>query len=71
MLDAGRLLGIVRREGLDQAAPGATVADVMEDPVFVYADDPLDDVAELVAFLDGARVPVIDGEGLLVGSIRP
>jgi hypothetical protein len=70
VLDGGRLLGIVRRDGLDRAAPGATVGDVMDDPVFVYVDDPLDDVAELTEFLDGAPVPVIDHEGYLLGSIR-
>jgi hypothetical protein len=69
VLDVGRLIGIVRRDTMLGAAPDEKVGVLVEDPVFVYLDDPLDDVEELTEFLDGSPVPVIDREGRLVGTI--
>ncbi len=69
VLDEGRLLGIVRREALGAAEPTATVAEVMMDPVFVYVDDPIGDVRDLSEFLDGSPVPVVDHQGVCLGSI--
>ena len=69
VVDEGRLVGVVRREGLGAAEPQATVGDIADEPVFVYVDDPMDDVAELSEFLDGSPVPVVDREGRLLGWI--
>ena len=69
VVQEGKLIGVVSRRAMDKAGADATVGQVMGDPVFVYIDDPLGDVAELRAFLDRAPVPVVDRDGRLLGSI--
>ncbi len=69
VVDGGRLIGMASRRALEDADAGATVGEIMGDPVFVYIDDPLADVEELAAFLDRAPVPVVDRDGRLLGSI--
>ena len=41
----------------------------MEAPIFALAEDSLDVVAGLAAFLEGAPVPVVDGSGRLCGIV--
>ena len=41
----------------------------MEAPAFALAEDPLDVVGGLSAFLDGAPVPVVDASGRLCGMV--
>jgi hypothetical protein len=70
VVDEGRLVGVVRRDSLAAAGDDATVGEVADEPVFVYVDDPLDDVGELTDFLDGSPVPVVDREARLLGWIQ-
>ena len=68
---ARRLVGVVRLRDLLLARPGATVARVMiDEPLAVRDDAPLD---ELEIFFDDhpfLGVPVVDADGRLVGLLR-
>jgi CBS domain-containing protein len=63
----GKLVGLFR-SGVEGPA-GATVEDVMEDPLFLEADDPVEASADLRSFFDGAPIPVVDRDGRLVGVL--
>jgi hypothetical protein len=65
----GEMIGIVRRSALDKAADGEIIGDLMDEPVFVFVDDPIDAVTSVAPALDGAPVPVIDHSGRLVGGV--
>lgn len=67
----GKLVGIVRRSALLLAGHGISVGSIMEDPVAVQADTPIDEVGEVAQALGGAPVPVIDDEGFLIGVVGP
>jgi CBS domain-containing protein len=67
--EEGRLVGLVRHRALSEADPGAPLGRIMEAPAFALAEDPLDVVGELSAFLDGAPVPVVDASGRLCGMV--
>ncbi len=67
--EEGRLVGLVRRRALEAADPAASLGSLMEAPIFALADDALDVVAGLAAFLEGAPVPVVDGAGRLCGMV--
>lgn len=69
VVDDGLLVGIVRRKALKAADPSSLLGPLMEDPVFVHADDPVDAASELMEFLDHGAVPVVDGDGKLVGLV--
>lgn len=66
VVDEGVLVGIVRRVVLDG---GGTLAEVMEDPVFVREEDPVEAATALADFV--SVVPVVDADGRLRGVIRP
>jgi H+/Cl- antiporter ClcA len=71
--DGGRLAGIVTARALRSARPGATVADVaLPDPVAVYADDTLRQVANVFAEHGITAAPVVTRRdpAVLVGVIR-
>jgi CBS domain-containing protein len=64
----GRLVGLFRATG--QLPPtGVVVQDVMEEPLFLEVDDPVDAADELRSFFDGAPIPVVDRNGQLVGVL--
>ncbi len=67
--EAGRLVGILRVEAFVGYSASATIGEVMESPVFVHVDDPVEDSAQVSRFLDGGAVPVIDRGGVLFGEI--
>ncbi len=69
VVDAGELVGLVRRRALLQAGDGVRVEEVMEAPVAVQLTDAIADVAGAAAVMDGDPVPVVDREGNLVGSV--
>ena len=71
VVEDGRLVGIIRRSALEAAGGETTVGEAMEDPVFVYVDDPVDELAHLAEFLEGSPVPVVDRDARLLGSIPP
>lgn len=63
----GVLVGVVRRHSLLAAAEGTTVGDLMEHPVYAAPEDAVAAIAELSDFLEGAPVPVVDSDGVLLG----
>src|SRR5665811_723691 len=65
----GALVGLFRLETARNAAAGATVQDMMEAPVFLAVDDPVDAADELSLFFDGAPIPIVDHDGRLVGVL--
>jgi CBS domain-containing protein len=67
--EEGRLVGMVRRHTLEAADPAAPLGSLMEAPIFALAEDSLDVIAGLAAFLEGAPVPVMDGSGRLCGTV--
>jgi len=67
----GVLIGIVRREALDAAPADTAIEALMEDPVHLAADDPLEAVAEVATYMEGAPVPVVDDRGRPVGAVSP
>lgn len=70
VVDEGKLVGMLRRRTLEAAVDAAIVADVMEPPVSVSAEEPLDNAADLAEFLDGGPVPVTGDNETLLGIIR-
>jgi CBS domain-containing protein len=64
-----KLIGIVRKSALAESPCDATVADVMEEAIFVTADDRIDAAEDLARHLDGAPVPVVDDAGRLLGGV--
>jgi len=69
VVDAGKLVGIVRRTALVGADPGVSVGDLMDDPVFLDVGDSYEEAARLTDLFDGAPIPVVDGDGRLVGCV--
>ncbi|MFP5333281.1 MAG: CBS domain-containing protein [Acidimicrobiia bacterium] len=67
--DAGKLVGVVRRDALEVAESGTTVADVMEDPMSVQAVDAIEDVLDMWKEFAPDPVPVVDEDGSLVGGL--
>ncbi len=71
VVDRARLVGIVRREVLERTGPGVMVGAIMEEPISVGLSSELSEVQALSATFAGAPVPVVDGDGILVGSVFP
>lgn len=71
VVDNGQLVGVVRKQTLADAPPEGEVADVMETPAFVEATDDLDEIAHVVEFYEGSRIPLVDRKGRLVGLLNP
>lgn len=67
--DAGKLVGVVRRDSLESADSGTTVADVMEAPMAVRAVDAIEDVLDMWKEFAPDPVPVVDEGGALVGGL--
>lgn len=67
--DAGKLVGVVRRDALEVADSGTTVADVMEEPMSVQAVDAVEDVLDMWKEFAPDPVPVVDEDGSLVGGL--
>ncbi len=65
------LVGIARRAVLMAAPHDRAVAELMEPPVALEQDDPLDAAWALAAFFESSPIPVIDPEGELFGVVDP
>ncbi len=65
------LVGIARRAVLMAAPHDRAVAELMEPPVALEQDDPLDAAWALAAFFESSPIPVIDPEGVLFGVVDP
>lgn len=70
VVDAGRLIGLVRRQALEAAPPDGRVADVMEAPVAVQLGQPVDAAAWLRPVFGPDPLPVVDRHRRFVGSAR-
>jgi hypothetical protein len=66
--DAGRLVGLVRREGLVRAGANP-VASVMEDAMSVRVDETIVEARELEPTFGADPIPVTDHEDHLVGGL--
>jgi len=64
----GQLLGIVYAQTLRQARPDHELQAVMEDPVFLNADEDLDYATELIAHR-GSPIPVVNAQRRLIGTV--
>ncbi len=69
VVDRAVLVGVVRRSVLEEAGLGVMVGALMTEPVAVSLTDDMKAVEELSSVFEGAPVPVIDDQGLLVGSV--
>lgn len=69
VVDRSRLIGLVDRDALHLAEPGAPVEAFMEPPVSVPLDAPLEEAEELRGRFGVDPIPVTDEEGRLVGSL--
>jgi CBS domain-containing protein len=67
--DRAKLTGIVDRGVLERSDPLALVRDVMEEPVSVAVDAPIEEAFALVDRFGPEPIPVTDDIGHLVGSI--
>lgn len=71
VVNDGILVGIIRTQHLLAAPPDDSIESIMEDAVFLQADDPVDAAGDLTSFLGGSPIPVVDANGRLVGSLAP
>lgn len=69
VVDRAVLVGVVTRAALEEAGAGVMVGALMTEPVAVSLTDRIEAVMELSTVFDGAPVPVVDDQGLLVGSV--
>jgi hypothetical protein len=67
--DAGRLVGIVRRDALALAEPGVPVSELMEDAISIEAEYAIDEAADLWKDFDPDPIPVVDSDGFLIGGL--
>lgn len=67
----GKLIGIVRREALQKAAPDTEIGALMEPAPFTSVFEPLSDLIDVAGYLDHSLIPLVDKDGRLVGGIDP
>ena len=66
----GRLLGTVRLDDLVIADPSGNVGELVEDPVAtVHPDEDQEEVGRLISRYNLAAIPVVSGDGTLLGRI--
>jgi Mg/Co/Ni transporter MgtE len=71
VVDRAQLVGIIRRDALEVADPGILVSQIMEEPRSVGLTDLMEDCVELGPVFAPDPIPVVDGDGLLVGGVFP
>jgi magnesium transporter len=68
--DSGRLVGVISLKDLVLEPPGRKISEFMDPKVIaVHVDTDQEEVANLVKKYDLVNIPVVDGQGLLVGRI--
>jgi CBS domain-containing protein len=67
--DGDRFLGAVTREHVDGVDGAATLEGLVADAALVRPEDPVDRVVELLETDGGDRLPVVDGDGTLIGLV--
>ena len=70
VVDEGKLIGIVRMSDLEGANPGSSVGGLMDDPVSLEVGDGYEEATRLVDLFGDAPIPVVDGDGYLVGCVN-
>ena len=71
VVEERELVGIARRSALLAADVDRPVGELMEPPVALEQDDPLDAAWALAAYFESAPIPVVDQAGALVGTVDP
>ena len=69
VVDQGMLIGVVRRETLEEAHHHAPVAEIMDEPLAVDRLEAVAAAEPLRVVFDGGPVPVTDQVGHMVGSL--
>jgi CBS domain-containing protein len=67
--EEGRLVGLVPREKLIEAARDLELQDVMESPVLLSPEEGLDHATELTSDYPGRAIPVVDSRQRIIGTI--
>lgn len=67
--EEGRLVGTVSEGALATAAPGRELGEIMEDPIFLGAEERIDEIGDLFTTPEHQAVPVVDRRGRLVGLV--
>lgn len=70
VVDGGALVGLVRREVLERAAPGTPLSVLMDAPAATRFDAPLAEVEGLFLRFGNDPVPVVDDKARLLGGVR-
>jgi hypothetical protein len=70
VVDAGRLVGLVRRRTLERARPDVRVAELTEPVRGLRLDEPLEAIARLRPIFGSDPMPVVDRHGRFAGSVR-
>ncbi len=71
VVEDGRVVGLALRDMLDEAEPGTPVAEIMIDAVTVRETDIVDDLPVVPVLPEGAPLPVVNGDGRLIGLVDP
>jgi magnesium transporter len=67
----GRLIGVLRLRSLLLASPAQPISNIMiESPLSVPVDEPLDRLADFFERHQFLGVPVVDGKGVLLGVVK-
>jgi CBS domain-containing protein len=69
VVEDGVLVGVIAVEALEGADRGISVGDLMDDPVFLEVGDSYEEASRLAGLFRGAPIPVVDGDGRLVGCV--
>lgn len=70
VVEGGELVGLVRREVLERAAPGTPLSVLMDAPAAIPFDALLTDVDGHFLRFGNDPVPVVDDKGRLLGGVR-
>jgi len=70
VVDAGTLVGVVRRSALLTAEGDVELFDIMEQAPYAGVFDTLEELSGIEEFYEGAPVPITDRHGRLLGGVR-
>jgi hypothetical protein len=70
IVEAGKLIGVVRRSEMLACDADTEIGTLAEPAPHAAATDAVDELIGLDSFFEGAPVPVVDREGNLVGGLR-
>jgi CBS domain-containing protein len=70
VVEAGKLIGVVRRSVMLASHDGTEIGTLTEPAPHAAATDAVEELTGLDSFFEGAPVPVVDRAGRLVGGVR-